>query len=80
MVFIFLFFWICLTYSVPKNLQKSNFEMLIIPQALNINNFRIKTAKSFNLHTTKKPAEYSLNHSCLANMYCLCFGDIGVWK
>ena len=41
-----------LTLSVSEKLKNSIFEMPIIPQILNINNFRITNAKSYYLHTT----------------------------
>ena len=39
-------------------MKNSIFEMLIIPQALNINNSITARAKSINLHTIRKPIEY----------------------
>ena len=43
-----------LTFSVPKKLKNSIFEMSIIPQNLNINNLRpTSTKKTMNLHTIR---------------------------
>ena len=38
------------------------FEMPIITQTLNINNLRITSAKSINLHTIRKLVEYSFKN------------------
>ena len=51
---------IVLTLSEPEKLKNSIFEMPIIAQTLNINNLRTASAKSINLHTSRKLTEYSL--------------------
>ena len=48
MVFKFVLF--CLTLSVLEKLKNSIFEVPIIAQTLNINNFRTTSANSINLH------------------------------
>ena len=48
------------TLSVAEKLKIPIFEMPIIPQILNINNLRITSAKSINLHTIRKLIKYSL--------------------
>ena len=51
-----------LTLLVPGKLKNSIFEMPIITQTLNINNLRTTSAKSINLHTIRKLAEYSFKN------------------
>ena len=55
MVFNFLKFY--LTLSVLEKLKNSIFEILIIPQTLNINNWRTTSAKSINLDSIRKLIE-----------------------
>ena len=46
--------------AVLEKLKNSLFEIPIIPQTLNINNYRTTSAKSINLHIIRKFIEYSL--------------------
>ena len=63
-----IFFWFCLTLSLPGKLKNSIFEMPIIPQTLNINNSRTTRAKSINLHTVRNLTEYSLKNAPIKTM------------
>ena len=56
------FFGQMLTLSVLVKLKNSNFEIQIIPQSLNINNFKTANAKSINLRTIRKLTKYPLKH------------------
>ena len=56
------FFGQILTLSVLEKLKNSNFEIQIIPQNLNINNFKTANAKSINLRTIRKLNKYPLKH------------------
>ena len=58
-----------LTFSVPEKLKKSFYEMLIIPQTLNINTFRTISAKFINLHTIRKLIENSLKNVPVKAMF-----------
>ena len=51
-----------LTVSVTEKLKNSIFEIPTITQTLNINNLGTTSAKSLNLHTIRKLAEYSLKN------------------
>ena len=57
---VLIFFWFCLTLSVPEKLKTWIFEIPVITQDLNINNLRTTSAKSINLNTIRKLLEYSL--------------------
>ena len=48
-----------LTLPVPEKLKNLIFEIPIIPQNLNINNYRITMAKSINLDIVRKLIKYS---------------------
>ena len=50
-----------LTLSIPVKLKNSIFEIAIIPQTLNINNWRTTRVKSINLHIFRKLIKYSIN-------------------
>ena len=52
------------------------FEMPIITQTLNINNLRITSAKSINLHTIGKLVEYSLKIVAAKAMFTLTVFEI----
>ena len=56
------FFGQILTLYVLEKLKNSNFEIQIVPQSLNINNFKTANAKSINLCTIRKLTKYSLKH------------------
>ena len=73
---VFNFFWFCLTLSVTEKLKNSISEMPIITQTLNINNVRTTIAKSINLHTIRKFAEYSLKHVLAKAMFTLTVFEI----
>ena len=45
--------------------------MLIIPQALNINNLRITSGKSINLYSIRKLLEYSLKNDRVKTIFNL---------
>ena len=45
--------------------------MLIIPQALNINNLRITSGKSINLYSIRKLLEYSLKNDSVKTIFNL---------
>ena len=49
-------------FNLSLKLKNSIFEMLIIPQTLNINNSRTTRAKYISLHTIRKLIEYSLKN------------------
>ena len=59
-----------------SNLKNSIFEMPIITQILSINNFRIKSAKSINVHTIRKLVEYSLKNVPAKTMFTLTIFEI----
>ena len=59
---IFQIFWYCITLSVLEKLKNSIFEIPIIPQTLNINNYRNTRTKSINLHIIRKLIRYSLKN------------------
>ena len=73
---VFNFFWFCLTLSVTEKLKNSISEMPIITQTLNINNVRTTIAKSINLHTIRKFAEYSLKNVLAKAMFTLTVFEI----
>ena len=60
-----------LTLPVPEKLKKLFYEMLIIPQTLNINNFRTISAKFINLHTIRKLIKNSLKNDPVKAMFTL---------
>ena len=59
-------------------MKNSIFEIPIIPQTLNIKDWRTKSVKSFNLDIIRKLVEYSLKNSCEGNVYSHRFRDIAV--
>ena len=65
---IFQIFWYCITLSVLEKLKNSIFEIPIIPQTLNINNYRNTRTKSINLHIIRRLIRYSLKKPCLKAM------------
>ena len=52
------------------------FEMPIITQTLNINNLRSTSAKSINLHTIRKLADYSFKNVAAKAMFTLTVFEI----
>ena len=69
MIFNLFFFILFNPFSAGK-IERSHFDMQIIPQTININNLRATNAKSINLHTIRKLIEDSLkNLICKANVY-----------
>ena len=51
--------------------KNSIFEMLIIPQTLNINNLRTTSAKSISLHAIRKLVEFFLKNVAVKTMFTL---------
>ena len=66
---VFNFFWFCLTLPVLEKLKNSIFEIPIIPQILNINNYRTTCTKCIILHIIRKLIEYSFKGITLMTMF-----------
>ena len=64
----FKFFDIALPFQYWEKLKNSIFEIPIIPQTLNINNYRNTRTKSINLHIIRRLIRYSLKKPCLKAM------------
>ena len=69
----FLWFSLFLTFSVPESLKSLIFEIPIIPQTLNINNYRVTNAKYYNLDILRKFIEYSLKNHLVKKCLLLLF-------
>ena len=77
---ILIYFLICLTIPVSEKSKNSIFEILIILQILNIDNYRTISFKSINLDIIRKVIEYSLKTIFVnAKTYSYRFWDITVW-
>ena len=63
---VFKFFRFCLILSVREKLKNS---ISIIPQTLNINNYRTTSAKSINLDIIRKLIKYSLTNFLVKGMF-----------
>ena len=73
-------FWFCLTLSVLEKLKNSIFEISIIPQTLNITNYRTPSAKPINLDIIRKFIEFSLKSNCVKAMFSLTVFGILLFK
>ena len=61
---------------VLEKLKNSLFEILIISQTLNINNYRTTSAKSINLDIIRKLIEYSLKNVLVKAIFSLPVSEI----
>ena len=67
---------IMLTLSVPEKLKNWIFEIPVIPQTLNINNKRPRSAKSINLDINRKLNKYSLKTVLVKAIFALTVFEI----
>ena len=69
-------FWFCFTLSVAEKLKNSIFEIPIILQNLNINNWRTTSAKSINLIIITKLIKYSFKNVRVKSMFTIILLEI----
>ena len=69
-------FWFCFTLSVAEKLKNSIFEIPIILQNLNINNWRTTSAKSINLIIITKLIKYSFKNVRVKAMFTIILLEI----
>ena len=69
-------FWFCFTLSVAEKLKNSIFEIPIILQNLNINNWRATSAKSINLIIITKLIKYSFKNVRVKAMFTIILLEI----
>ena len=68
------------TLSVLEKLKNSIFEISIIPQTLNITNYRTPSAKPINLDIIRKLIEFSLKSNCVNAIFSLTVFGILLFK